>query len=391
MRLRANALMVLALTALPCPAGAVPTCKLVWPVRTTLRDELTGADVVLVGKLANATPANPKDAGEGITDFLVGRSFKLPPGFHVEKTIVLDRYLPDAAKGNKGFLLFFDVSQGKPDMYRGIPLKANTDLLKYVAGILKIKDQKPSKRLRFYFNYLGSKETEIADDALLEFRGADYKDLREGVSGLPDDKLATWLRMPGLRPDRLVDFAFLLGHCSKDRAKHARLLHALTDEAIKRSLSNLDGLLIGYVLLNPKEGLQYTRSILKNPKKDFLTCCAALETLRFFRESRPDVLPRQDILEALALLLPQQDIADMVVEDFRRWKCWEMTPHVLALVHSKAHDVPIVQRALLRFALCSPREEAKLFIAEKRKGDPEAVRDAEDGLKLEQVPAPLPK
>lgn len=385
----------LIVTARPCAAPArmpaqalattVPTCTFSWPSRT-LRDDLASADMVLTGTLTNATPANPEGAGEGVTDFLVGRSLKLPPGFRAEKTIVLDRYLPNANKG--GFLLFFGMSKGKPEAYQGIPLKANSGLPNYVAGILKIKDQKPSKRLRFYFNHLGSKEAMIADDALLEVQRSNYKDVREVAGSLSADKLVAWLRTPGIRPDRIGYFAFLLAHCSKDRAKHARLLRSLVG---KCAAGNLDRLLIGYVLLDSKEGLHYVRSILQDAQKDFMLRYAAIEALRFFMDSRPGLLPRQDVLEAVALVLVQEDVADLAIEDFRRWKCWEMTPHVLALANSKPHDVPIFWHTLLRFALCSPRQEAKQFVAEKRKDDPETVEACEEMLKLEQVPAPLPK
>jgi hypothetical protein len=400
MRLCMSILLIvgLALTALPSPAPArlpakslaevVPTCSFYMKI-PTLREELAGAPMVLVGTFTNATPGNPD--GAGVTDFVVRQWLKLVPGFRDKQTLVLPRYLPEATREKREYLLFVDLFKGKLDPYKGIPLKANSALPKYVAGILKIKDQKPSKRLRFYFDHLASSEAEIADDALLEFQRADSKDVRSLAESLPPDKLLAWLGKPGTRPDRLGCFAFLLAHCSKDRAKDARLLRSLADKAIQLQTTNLNWFLVGYILLDPKEGLQYTRGLLQNSKRAFLVRYAAQRAMRFFGTERPDLLPRQDVLQAVALLLPQEDIADLAIEDFRRWKAWELTPHVLALATSKAHDVPIIRRAVLRFALSSPRPEAKQFIAEKRKTDPQAVLDTEELLKLERAQAPKPK
>jgi hypothetical protein len=403
MRLCLNILLVLglALAALPSPAPArmpakrlaraLPACKFFIDTRT-LRDELAGAPMVLVGTLTRATPANPDGgAAEGVTDLVVGQTLKLPPGFRPQKTVTLHRYIPQANQGKMELLVFVDIFKGKLDPYRGILLKANSALPKYVAGILKVRDQKPPQRLRFYFDHLASSEAEIANDALREFQKAEYKDVRAAAGGLPPDKLVAWLRKPGLRPDQRGYYAFLLAHCSKDPTKDARLLRSLADEAIKRATGSLDRFLVGYILLGPKEGFQYTRSLLQDPKKDFLVRYAALRALRFFMDPRPAVLPRQDILQAVALLLPQEDIADLAVEQFRQWKAWELTPHVLAVANTKAHSIPIVRRALLRFALSSPQPEARQFIAEKRKTDPQAVLDAEELLKLERAQPPVPK
>lgn len=375
-------LAVVALTALPCPAPASPR---------TLREELAEAPIVLVGRLTNATPPNPADTGPGTTDFVVRQALKLPPGFPPQKTLTLHHYLPAATQGKSGLLLFVDVFKGKLDPYKGITFKANSDLPKYLAGILKIKDEKPGKRLRFYFDYLQNADTEIANDAQKEFDKAGYKELARMAGRLPGDKVAAWLKDPKTPAYRIGLYASMLGHCSKDKEAHARLLRSLIDDPRRHHRASWDGVLAGYILLKPKEGLACARDILGNPKKELLLRYTALRAVRFFIDSRPDVLPRQDVLQAVALLLPQADIADLPIEDFRRWKCWELTPHVLALTSSKKHDIPLMQRAILRFALSCPRPEAKAFVADRRKSDPQAVLEAEEHLKLEREQAAPPK
>jgi hypothetical protein len=72
-----------------------------------------------------------------------------------------------------------------------------------------------------------------------------------------------------------------------------------------------------------------------------------------------------------------------------------MTGRVLALRDTKAYEVPIVRRSILRFTLgCKDNEKdaskkaaAVAYVEEQRKKDAQMVADAEELLKLEQTPA----
>jgi hypothetical protein len=90
-------------------------------------------------------------------------------------------------------------------------------------------------------------------------------------------------------------------------------------------------------------------------------------------------------------LLDQSDIADLAIEDLRLHKCWDDCDQVLGLAAKKSHDIPIVRRYILRYALNCPKPEAAAFVANMRKKDPEMVKDIEEFLKLENVaPASQP-
>ena len=116
-----------------------------------------------------------------------------------------------------------------------------------------------------------------------------------------------------------------------------------------------------------------------------------------------DLISHKDVVSAVALLLDQSDIADLAIEDLRKWGCWGMTDQVLGLYGKKSHDVPIIRRSILRFALSAhginadgsankdqPNPKAQAFVAELRKKDPEMVESAEELLKIETTPAPAP-
>ncbi len=82
----------------------------------------------------------------------------------------------------------------------------------------------------------------------------------------------------------------------------------------------------------------------------------------------------------LKLAVADGTIADVAIEDLRRWGWWELSDAVLAGFKLKSHDSPMVRRAIARYAVSCPQEKAKQFVAELRKKDPELVKDALESL-----------
>jgi hypothetical protein len=129
-------------------------------------------------------------------------------------------------------------------------------------------------------------------------------------------------------------------------------------------------------------------NILGDGKKEFTRRYAALRAVRFFWDSQPDRVNRKDLLAAVGLLLEQSDIADLAIEDLRRWKQWQLADQILSLYGKESHNIPIIHRAILRFALSCPSENKKVaaFVQDQRRRDPDKVRDIEELLKLDEPP-----
>jgi hypothetical protein len=372
--------LVLTLIALfSVPAPGCPFCSM---QGQTLTGEVAQASMVLYGTLANA-----KEEGEGSTDLLIDAVVKDNPILGNRKTITLARYVSQPTDAKYKFLVFCDVFKGKIDPYRGVAVKADSDLPKYLQGAVAVKDKKPNDRLRFFFDYLDNADAEISNDAYKEFANADYKDYRDMAATLPADKIVGWLKSKATPSFRYGLYASMLGHCGKP--EHTAVLLSLLEDPDKPATSGVDGMLAGYVMLKPQEGWKYVRGILGDGKKDFMLRYAALRAARFFRDSRPDIISEKDVVAAVAILLDQSDIADLAIEDLRKWGQWQMADKVLALQGTPAFEVPIVRRSLLRFALsCEDRvAAAKAYVADQRKKDAQAVADAEELLKVEQTPA----
>lgn len=369
---------VSAVLALASPALACPFCGM--QNQQTLAVEIGQASLVVYGTLANARLNPDGGFGQGSTELHVEGYLKSNPQVGEPKVIVLPRYLPTGNDTSR-FLVFCDLFKGKIDPFRGVPVKQGSDLIPYLKGAVAARDKPIAARLRFYFDYLDSADTEVSNDAFKEFANADYKDFREMAAHLPPEKIVRWLADPATPAFRIGLYASMLGHCGKP--EHAAVLRAMLDDPQKRLTSGIDGVLAGYVMLKPAEGWAYVRSVLKDPSKEFMLRFAALRTARFFMDSRPEVVPPQEVLDGVASMLDQADIADLAIEDLRKWKRWDAADRVLALTSKPSHDIPIVKRTILRYALSCPKPEAAAFVEAMRKKDSETVKDVEELLKLE--------
>ncbi|HTU18437.1 MAG TPA: hypothetical protein VMG10_10290 [Gemmataceae bacterium] len=390
-RLLPLVLAIPALLLLNSPSGACPFCNGQGP---TLTGEVAQAKLVLYGQLTNAA----RNQNEETTDLLVETVIKNElagkkddPLAGKNKTVRLDRSLQGTVELEKyRYLVYCDVFRGKIDPYRIVPVIKDGVMSKYLLGALKYKDEAIGKRLRFFFDYLDNADLEISNDAYKEFSNADYKDYKDMAKDLPAERVAKWLKDEKTPAFRYGLYASMLGHCGK--AKDAKLLHDMLEDPAKRLGSGVDGMLAGYVMLKPKEGWAYTRAILKDGKKEFMIRYAALRSVRFLWDSRPDLVGHKQMKEGLGELLSQSDIADLAIDDLRKRQCWDMADEVLGLRSTKSYEIPIVRRAILRFALgCQDSKAkgsaaAKSYVAEQRQRDPQMVADAEELLKLEQMP-----
>src|SRR5262249_48431149 len=137
--------------------------------------------------------------------------------------------------------------------------------------------------------------------------------------------------------------------------------------------------------LRPDDGWDMALQILRDERRPFPVRFAALRAVRFQHGWKPDET-KAKVYRALSALLPQGDFADQAIEDLRRWQMWDLTADVLALYGKKTHDAPIMKRMIVRYALWCPRAEAAAFVKERRRLEPDVVRDVEESLEFEKAP-----
>lgn len=381
--------LVTALAVALVASTAATACPFCPSSRATLSQEAAQATLILFGTPKNSK-FDPASAFQGTTDLEIESVIKDHPFVAGKKVITINRYIPIDKENPRKYLVFCDVFKEKLDPYLGMPIDPTSKVAEYLKGALALREKDTATKLSFFFKYLDNADMNVSDDAFQEFANADYKDFRPLAEKLPPDQLVAWLKDPNTPVSRFGLYGSMLGHCGTE--KHAQTLREMLDDPNKRFSTGIDGMLAGYVMLNRKVGWQYIRNIFSDHSREFLLRYAALRCARYFWEFRPDVVSKDEVATAVATMLPQDDIADLAIEDLRKWERWELTSQILKLFELKSHDVPIIRRSILRFALQGAGKDkmAEGFVSAQRKRDAEWVKDVEELLNLEITP-PKPK
>lgn len=377
---------------------SAPACPFCSPSGETLAGEVAQADFILYGTLSNAR-RDPNEFNKGTTDLTIDLVIKDDPAIKGKKVVTIPRVIPEDKNKNVKHLIFFKNYGGQLDAYRGEQVAADSKLPEYLKGALANRAKDPLTRLGYFFPYLEDPDLVVSSDAYSEFAAEDYKEIKAlGEKWKADPtkgpQLLAWLKDKNTRASRFGLYGLLLGHCGK--AEDAKELKALLDDKDRAYTSGLDGVLAGYVLLDAKAGWDHLHALIGNPKKDFSERYAGLRTVRFFWESRADVVPKAQVLDAMKVLMAQSDLADLPIEDLRKWKVWELTPTVLAYGATESHaTVPIVARSILKFALAAQQADPKnaaaaAYVQQAREKDAKKVEFLESLLKDEVRPAPPP-
>jgi hypothetical protein len=342
----------------------------------TLLGDYKLAEIVLLGTCSNARLTDG-NLGEGETDVKIEHVFKGQDRIGGKKSITIPKYLPNAK--NK-YLLFMDVYKGKFDPYKGIELTDGNQIVEYLNKAIKLQNASVGDRLKMCAKYLTSPDFDVSMDAYREFAKADYKDYAGMAKTLNPKEIAAWLQDPKTPAYRYGLYGSLLGHCGTK--EHGDLLRHMIEDP-KKVGSGIDGLMAGYLLIAKDAGLEYLKSILKDERQPFDMRYAALRTVRFFWDQGPAIFSKKNLTAAETLALKHFDMADLAIEDLRRWQCWDVSAQVLPLFNDKNYDLMVIRRAILRYALQCPNADAREFVKQQRQRRPEWVRDIEEILRLE--------
>jgi hypothetical protein len=376
------ALAVIGLMALADrPVPACTLCAGGTPQQiSTLRQDVDQAKIVVYGVLKDAKQFG---GGAGTVDLHIDRILKSDPFLGDKKVLTLPKYHPADPKNPPRFLIFCEVFKGKLDPYRGIPVQSDA-LVDYLRGVMGLDPKDRPAALLYFFRYLDSSDPEVANDAYLELAKASDQEIGQVARRIDPEKLRKLIRDPQTPAARLSLFCFLLGAGGADR--DAEFLKGLIDKPSGRTAAALDGALAGYIQLRSREGWELVGSILKDSKRPLTERLLALGAVRFYHGWKgKDV--EGDVLRALGGMLEDTSVADVAVEDLRRWKLWNHTDKVLALWTKQGFDAPVARRTVVRYALTCPAAETGRFLEQLRgsQDGKELIKDVEESLQFEKM------
>jgi hypothetical protein len=356
-------------------AAACSICDPNFQTKPTLRQSARSAKFVVLGTLNN-----PRLVGDtGVTDVVIDQVVFDQKALGRQKTLSIPSYIPFSGKKPPRYLIFGELTDGKITITRGSPVTGE-GVADYLRDSLKIDDRDRDKVMQFCYKHLDSTDPDVAADAFFEFAKASDQEVAALAGKLAPDKFRKLLKDQA-HPERHGIAAYLLGACgTKD---DVALITGLIRDSGERGNPALSGLLAGLIELQPQQGWQETLRILADPKRHFSDRLATIGTLRFYRACKGEAF-RKEILQGLSIVLTQGDLADMAIEDLRRWQWWDATGLVLAQYGKPTHGAPLCRRSIIRYALCCPDASAAEFVAARRKDAKDDVARVEETLEFEK-------
>ena len=125
-------------------------------------------------------------------------------------------------------------------------------------------------------------------------------------------------------------------------------------DSAARNYKAYEGILAGYVTIRPKEGWAFAQDLLKN-EKNFALRYAALRTMRFFYNARPED-GAAEVLKGMETAIVHADVADIAIQ-ICAVERWDHTKLIVACYDKQSHKSPIVKNSIV--CMCWPARNPK--------------------------------
>lgn len=366
--------LVAATVIVTSAAASAPACGFIQMARPTLRQDAVQAKFICV---CRAEPLPDNHA----TDYVVCEIIKDHAGIKGRK-VLRNLGVPKLEDRAKCFLVYGDIYKGEPDLFMLRP--ASPELVKYVRDLLAIDVKDGPGLMRYSFDYLEHADKDVAEDAVQNFMQFPDPEIRAFARKLKPEKLRQWVANEKTAVDRVRLYGYMLGNCGT--ADDAKLLCCVLKRMCEKKEPpwQADGVMTGYTILDPKAGWTFVKCLAADGRAEFTARYGALRTARYFHTTpHPEIVSEKDVLAVVTALLAHGDIADMAIEDLRKWRCWDFTHTILALDGKPGFSDPQNRRSILRYALQCPGARAAEHVAAKRKADAAWVDDVKELLELE--------
>jgi hypothetical protein len=348
-------------------AGACPFCAALAPTLCQQRDAAT---VTALGELETAAAGGP--ATVKLHHVLAGQSVL---GSQSQLTMPLDL----AAERGTLLLLFGKGSSADGLDWHAVPVDETS--YGYLARAPR-DTVATENRLAYFADYLEHPNRMIAEDAYLEFGHAPLDQVTSAVAHLSMAQVRSWLTSPSVPGSRKGFYGLVLGLADDpaDRAENARLLRELIVAPEDDFRAGFDGILGGYLLLEPEQGLALIESrYLANPNSAVGDVRHAQTALRFYNEYGR-AISSQRLSAAVRHLLARPEFAEAAIVDLARWQAWDALPQVTNLYTQPSFSDPAVRRVIVGYLLACPQPAAAEALAMLRTLDPTGVAAAEQVL-----------
>ncbi|HVX13210.1 MAG TPA: hypothetical protein VHC22_18640 [Pirellulales bacterium] len=358
--------MILAIgLAAPTAARACPFCN---AQAKTLTEELDSSDVAVIAKLIKGPAKEAIAAGnaDAQSTFEVLSTVKGPDNL-AEKIEVL--YFGQQPLGTQ--FLVFGVDPKKVQW--AAPSALSPRAVKYVTNLVKLPKE-GADRLAFFQEYLEDQESLLATDAYDEFARAPYSSVKELKERMHRDRLLEWIKDPQVTSSRRRLYLTMLGVCGEP--EDIAVLEEMIKSSDRQVRTALDAMVACYLILKGPSGMPLIEDLfLKNKDAEYTDTYAAIMALRFLGQETSAV-PKERLLGGLRAMLDRPQLADLVIPDLARWQDWSAMDKLVELFKTADEESSWVKVPVVNYLRACPKPEAKTYLAELAKLDPESVKRA---------------
>jgi hypothetical protein len=352
---------------MPAVAQACPFCN---AQTKTLSEELDSSDVVVVAKLVKGPSKEAIAAGNADAESFFDIVNVLKGGDVVGKTRQIQvLYFGQQPAGTQ--FLVFGIDPKKVQW--ATPNALSPRAVKYVSQLTKLP-KNGADRLAFFQEYLEDQESLLATDAYDEFARAPYSEVKDLKDRMHHDRLMEWIKDPEVPASRRRLYLTMLGVCG--RPDDIAVLEAMIKSSDRQVRTALDALVACYLILKGPTGMALVEDLfLKNKDAEYTDTYAAIMAVRFLGQETTAV-PKEHLLRGLRAMLDRPQLADLVIPDLARWQDWSAMDKLVELFKKADDESSWVKVPVVNYLRACPKPEAKAYLAELAKLDPESVKRA---------------
>jgi hypothetical protein len=260
-----------------------------------------------------------------------------------------------------------------PQVVWSTPLGLSQRAYEYVMQLPKLPAD--HQRLEFFQEFLEDEDEMLARDAYDEFAKAPYADVIALKDKMHHDRLIAWIQNNDVPASRRRLYFTMLGVCGTP--DDAPLLQSMMKSDDRQTKAGLDAMLACYLLLSPEQGLKEVEELfLKNKDAEYADTYAAIMAIRF-HGNETDEIAKERLIKSLRHLLERPELADLVIPDLARWQDWDVMPRMVQLFKEADEKSSWVRVPVINYLRSCPLPQAKVYIDELAKIDPDAVKRAQ--------------
>ena len=346
---------------------ACPFCS---AIALTFSEQMGSSDIVVVAKLIEIPPPP------------TGPDADFPKAtFEILKALKGSKFVGEGLKFKTQLVGTYPLGQkflvmgvDPPNVAWTTPMKASDRVFNYLELVQKLPESGP-ERLTFFQDYFEDKESVLAFDAYDEFARAPYEDLIAMKDQMQHDKIIGWIKDTDTSVNRKRLYFTMLGVCgTKD---DVQLLEDLITSGSRKKRAGLDALIACYLMLKGEAGVDLIeKTFLVDQEVDYVDTLAAVSALRF-HGTESDVISKKRIVQAIRQLLDRPKMADMIIPDLARWEDWSVMERLVEMFKNADPESNWLRVPVITYLRACPKPEAKKYIDELQKIDPEAVKRAD--------------